>query len=149
MRHLAEERRRERHPRLDAELVGDALGSGHVVNETVNLAYGEGNTLVYCAERIAHELGTEPQMTLAPSLLGEVTHYVADLSKARGLLGYSPKVSLDEGIARAVAWFREHRATHPEEDVPVLADHEGSASDAQPVWKPAAASVQSSTGATG
>jgi len=64
-------------------------------------------------------------MTLAPSLLGEVTHCVADLSKARGLLGYAPRVSLDEGIARAVAWFREHRDAHPEENVPVRADHEG------------------------
>ena len=63
-------------------------------------------------------------MTIAPSLLGEVTHYVADLTKARELLGYDPKVPLDEGIARAVAWFREHRAAHPEEDVPVTADHE-------------------------
>ena len=34
-------------------------------------------------------------MTLAPSLLGEVTHYVADLSKARQLLAYGPQVSLD------------------------------------------------------
>jgi dTDP-D-glucose 4,6-dehydratase len=74
-------------------------------------------------------------MTLAPSLLGEVTHYVADLSKARGLLGYSPKISLDEGIARSVAWFREHRAAHPEEDVPVTADHEGATGGAGAMWK--------------
>ena len=102
----------------------ERLASGHVVNETVNLAYGEGNTLVHCAERIAHELGVEPRMTLAPSLLGEVTHYVADLTRARELLGYDPQVPLDAGIARAVAWFREHRALHPEEDVAVRADHE-------------------------
>ena len=87
----------------------EALAERRVVNQTINLAYGEGNTLVHCAERIAHELGTEPDMTLAPSLLGEVTHYVADLSKARALLDYDPKVPLDDGIARAVAWFREHR----------------------------------------
>ena len=105
----------------------EALAEGRVVNQTINLAYGEGNTLVRCAERIAAELGVEPNMTMAPSLLGEVTHYVADLSKARTLLGYSPKVALDEGIARAVAWFREHRAEHPEEDVTVIADHEGTA----------------------
>ena len=63
-------------------------------------------------------------MTLAPSLLGEVTHYVADLSKARALLGYDPRVPLDEGIARAVAWFREHREAHPEENTWSVADHE-------------------------
>ena len=102
----------------------ERLAQGRVVNETINLAYGEGNTLVHCAERISHELGVEPQMTLAPSLLGEVTHYVADLTRARELLGYDPQVPLDEGIARAVAWFREHRALHPEEDVAVRPDHE-------------------------
>ncbi len=107
------------------------------MNQTINLAYGEGNTLVHCAERIAHELGAEPDMTLAPSLLGEVTHYVADLSKARDLLGYDPQVPLDEGIARAVAWFREHRDAHPDEDVAVVADHERARSLGQG-WKTAA-----------
>jgi UDP-glucose 4-epimerase len=105
------------------------------VNQTINLAYGKGNTLVRCAELIAGELGTSADMTLAPSLLGEVTHYVADLSKARGLLGYSPKVSLDDGIARAVAWFREHREAHPEQDVAVTADHEGAMRESELVWK--------------
>ena len=52
-------------------------------------------------------------MTIAPSLLGEVTRYVADIRKARDLLGWEPQVPLDEGIPRAVAWFREHRAAHP------------------------------------
>ena len=116
----------------------EALAEGRVVNQTINLAYGRGNTLVHCAERIAAELDVDPHMTMAPSLLGEVTHYVADLSKARELLGYDPQVPLDEGIARAVVWFREHRAAHPEENVPVSADHEGKLG-ASPVWKSAAA----------
>jgi UDP-glucose 4-epimerase len=102
----------------------EALAEGRVVNQTINLAYGEGNTLVHCAERIAAELDVEPRMTLAPSLLGEVTHYVADLTKARELLGYDPQVSLDDGIARSVAWFLEHREAHPEEDVEIVPDHE-------------------------
>jgi UDP-glucuronate 4-epimerase len=114
----------------------EALAEGRVVNQTINLAYGQGNTLVDVAERIAAELGVEPDMTIAPSLLGEVTHYVADLSKARQLLGYNPQVPLDEGIGRSVAWFREHRETHPEEDVRVTADHEGSSpDDVEHGWK--------------
>jgi UDP-glucose 4-epimerase len=112
----------------------EALAAGEVANQTINLAYGQGNTLVRCAELIAAELDVDPQMTLAPSLLGEVTHYVADVSKARELLGYEPGVSLGEGIARSVAWFREHRAAHPEEDVPVAADHEGALGD-RSAWK--------------
>lgn len=113
-----------------------ALAEERVVNQTINLAYGEGHTLVECAAQIGSLLGVEPRMTLAPSLLGEVTHYVADLTKARTLLGYEPRVPLDVGLERAVAWFREHRAAHPEEDVPIAADHEGRRSDAASMWKP-------------
>jgi nucleoside-diphosphate-sugar epimerase len=105
-----------------AELVG-----GRVRNETINLAYGGGNTLVRVAELIAARLGVEPDMTLAPALLGEVTHYVADLSKARSLLGYEPRVPLDEGIARAVDWFVSRREAHPEEEHLVPAEDDSQA----------------------
>ena len=100
----------------------DALADGRVVNETINLAYGHGNSLVHAAELIAAELDVEPKIALAPSLLGEVTHYVADLTKARELLEYEPSVALDDGVSRAVAWFKEHRAEHPEDDGPLPAD---------------------------
>jgi UDP-glucose 4-epimerase len=95
-----------------------ALAEGRVANETINLAYGEGNTLVRAAELIAAELGVEPQIAIAPSLLGEVTRYVADVRKARELLGWEPRTPLGEGIPRAVTWFKEWRAAHPEEDRP-------------------------------
>ena len=98
----------------------EALVDGRVTNETINLAFGEGNTLVRAAELIAAELDVEPKMTIAPSLLGEVTRYVADIRKAHDLLGWTPQVPLDEGIPRAVAWFREHRAANPDEDRPVV-----------------------------
>ena len=98
----------------------EALVDGRVTNETINLAFGEGNTLVRAAELIAAQLDVEPKMTIAPSLLGEVTRYVADIRKARDLLGWQPRVPLDEGIPLAVAWFQEHRAAHPEEDRPVV-----------------------------
>jgi UDP-glucuronate 4-epimerase len=98
----------------------EALAVGRISNETINLAFGEGNTLVRAAELIATELDVEPTVTIAPSLLGEVTRYVADIRKARDLLGWQPHVPLHEGIPRAVAWFREHRAAHPEEDLPVV-----------------------------
>ena len=96
------------------------LESGALQNQTINLAYGEGNTLVRAANLIAAELGVEPRITLSPSLLGEVTHYVADISKARELLGWQPETSLDTGIPRAVAWFKEWRAEHPDEDRPFV-----------------------------
>jgi UDP-glucuronate 4-epimerase len=86
----------------------EALVRRRIVNETVNLAYGDGNTLVRAAELIAAEVGVQPAISFAPSLLGEVTHYVADIRKARELLGWSPRTALEQGVPRAVAWFREH-----------------------------------------
>jgi nucleoside-diphosphate-sugar epimerase len=95
-----------------------ALAAGDARNETINLAYGQGNTLVRAANLIADELEVSPKITIAPSLLGEVTHYVADVRKARDVLGWTPQTPLEEGIPQAVAWFREWRAAHPEEDRP-------------------------------
>jgi nucleoside-diphosphate-sugar epimerase len=83
-----------------------ALHEGRVENQTINLAYGEGNSLVKMAQLIGEALDKEPRITLAPTQLGEVTHYVADITKARELLGYSPEVPLEEGIFKAVEWNR-------------------------------------------
>jgi UDP-glucose 4-epimerase len=95
-----------------------ALGAGTAGNETINLAFGQGNTLVRAAELIAQELGVEPNINTAPSLLGEVTHYIADVRKAHDVLDWTPKTPLDDGIPKAVAWFKEWRAAHPDEDRP-------------------------------
>jgi len=88
-------------------------GSG-AVNETINLAYGEGNSLVTLAETIGAALGVAPRLTIAPPRVGEVTHYVADIAKARALLGYEPRVPLSEGIPRAVAWATDYWAKQEE-----------------------------------
>ena len=95
-----------------------ALAEGRVANQTINLAFGQGNTLVRAAELMAAELEVEPQITIAPSLVGEVTHYVADVRKARELLAWEPRTPLVEGMPKAVAWFKEWRSAHPEEDRP-------------------------------
>jgi UDP-glucose 4-epimerase len=95
-----------------------ALAGKRVGNQTINLAFGQGNTLVRAADLIAAELGVTPHVTTAPALLGEVTHYVADVTKARELLGWEPQTPLDDGIPKSVAWFREWRAAHPEENRP-------------------------------
>jgi UDP-glucose 4-epimerase len=97
-----------------------ALAESRIANQTINLAFGQGNTLVRAAELIATELGVEPNVTIAPSLLGEVTHYVADIRKARDLLGWEPKTDLGDGIPKALGWFKEWRSAHPDEDRPFV-----------------------------
>ncbi len=82
----------------------DLLLSGREANQTINLAYGQGNSLVDMAQAIGEAMNIEPQMTVEPSRVGEVTHYVANIGKARALLNYNPQTSLQEGIRKAVAW---------------------------------------------
>jgi UDP-glucose 4-epimerase len=90
----------------------ERLVAGTVVNQTINLAYGEGNTLVRMAELIAESLQVEATINVEPSKLpGEVTHYVANIGRARQLLGYTPQVALAEGLRRAVAWNLEWDAS--------------------------------------
>lgn len=91
----------------------DLLVSGRETNHTINLAYGQGNSLISMAEYIGEALGKEPDMTIEPSRVGEVTHYVANIGKARTLLNYSPETPLREGIRKAVAWCTEWWEKHP------------------------------------
>ena len=98
----------------------ERLATGAVRNETINLAYGQGNTLVRAAELIAAELEVTPHITRERSLVGEVTRYVADIQKARELLGWEPATPLDDGIPQAVGWFRDWRSAHPKEDTHIV-----------------------------
>ena len=80
------------------------LVQGKVVNETFNLSSGSPATLIKLAETIAENLGVTPEIIDRPIQPGEISFYVADLAKARTLLGYQPQVSFEEGVSRAVQW---------------------------------------------
>lgn len=85
----------------------DALVTGRVQNQTINLAYGQGNTLVDVVNIVSLSLGRKPNVRYEPSRSGEVTRYVADIRKARELLGYEPSTPLTAGLPREVEWQRE------------------------------------------
>lgn len=88
------------------------LANAHV-NQTINLAFGQGNSLVTMAEYVGQALGKNPDIRIEPSRIGEVTHYVANIGKANTLLGYRPQYSLEEGINRAVKWSLDWWESHP------------------------------------
>lgn len=85
----------------------DALVTGKVKRETINLAYGQGSTLVDLVNLICLALRKEPTVTYEPARAGEVTRYVADISKARQLLGYNPATPLTAGVPRGIRWQQE------------------------------------------
>jgi UDP-glucose 4-epimerase len=84
----------------------DALIERRVTGQTINLAHGQGNTLVDVVNIVALSLGKKPDVTYEPSRVGEVTRYVADITKAREMLDYRPQVPLSSGLIMAVEWGR-------------------------------------------
>ncbi len=79
-----------------------------VKNDTYNLAYGQGTTILHLAERIKELTGSSSEMEIGKPRTGEVVKYIADITKAREKLGYNPQTSLDDGIKMAVEWYKEH-----------------------------------------
>ena len=86
----------------------DKLMQGNVVNETINLSSGSPATLGYLAETIARYLDVTPEIIDKPIQPGEISFYIADLTKAKQRLGFDPQVSFEEGIKRTVEWSTEY-----------------------------------------
>jgi UDP-glucuronate 4-epimerase len=61
--------------------------------------------LIGCIEQA---VGKKAILDRRPAQLGDVERTYADLSRARSELGYEPKVTLPEGLARFVTWFRQY-----------------------------------------
>ena len=88
----------------------ERLVGGTLAGETFNLAYGAGNRLTNLATLIGTVLEQEPRMQIEASRPGEVTYYVADITRARQKLGYEPRVSLQQGVHRALVWAQDWAA---------------------------------------
>jgi UDP-glucose 4-epimerase len=84
----------------------DALLEGRVVNQTFNLAYGQGQTLSDLVTLIEMATGRKAEATFEEPRPGEVTRYIADIKKATDLLGYRPQTPLIAGIGKYVEWLR-------------------------------------------
>ena len=63
---------------------------------------------------IAEELGVESRVQYLPDQPGDVPITYADVRKASRVLGYSPRVSIREGLRRFVEWYRENDSSTPE-----------------------------------
>lgn len=59
---------------------------------------------------LAQAMGRPATIDQKPLQPGDVTRTFADVSRARAELGYDPQVSMPEGIARFVEWFRAQPA---------------------------------------
>ena len=73
------------------------------------LGSGTGTTLIRLIEEIGKVVGAEfrPEIRHEPFRAGEIRHNWTDVSKAREELGWAPRTSLSDGLARTWTWFRE------------------------------------------
>lgn len=74
--------------------------------EVINVACGERTTVLQMAQYIGEILGKTVKPEHAPARAGDVKHSLADITKARNLLGYEPAVTVREGLEKTVAWHR-------------------------------------------
>lgn len=70
-----------------------------------NLGGSRTTTLRRLVELIGAALGREPRIDWQPNQPGDVPITYADVARAERDLGYAPKVPIEEGIRRFVAWF--------------------------------------------
>ncbi len=77
--------------------------------EVVNLGSDRPVALSSVIEQISALVGRPAHIDRRPPHPADVPATWADISKARSLLGWAPQVALEEGLARCVAWYQEHR----------------------------------------
>jgi UDP-glucuronate 4-epimerase len=90
----------------------DRVSGFHIYNlgESRRVSLG---TLIAILEK---ELGVPAKIQSMPDQPGDVRTTWADVSRARAELDYDPKVPIEEGIRRFVAWLRERRVTRAPEN---------------------------------
>jgi nucleoside-diphosphate-sugar epimerase len=79
--------------------------AGHVFN----VACGVRTTLLDVVHMLSEIVGRKVTPIHEPARAGDIKHSLADIGKARAILGYSAGVSFAEGLQRTVDWYRSRR----------------------------------------
>lgn len=84
------------------------------LNEVFNVAFGGRTSLVELVEYLKESLGEfnrdikNVEVNFGPVRAGDVPHSQASIDKARDLIGYNPKYSVEDGIKLATKWYWEN-----------------------------------------
>jgi dTDP-L-rhamnose 4-epimerase len=83
-----------------------ALTAARAPGNVLNIGSGRPYTVREIAERVAEVLGKGlPPQISGKYRAGDIRHCFADISQAREILGYRPRVTLDQGLAEVAAWL--------------------------------------------
>lgn len=76
-----------------------------ISGEVINIACGQTVDLIELHSAINRIMKKDLPPVMAPPRVGDVMHSSADITKAKKLLGYEPKFSFEEGLAKTCAFF--------------------------------------------
>lgn len=85
-------------------LVALALSGEH---EPVNLGNPDERTILELAESILRRVDTDSTIRYEPLPVDDPRSRLPDISRARAILGWEPRVSFDEGIDKTIDWHRQ------------------------------------------
>jgi nucleoside-diphosphate-sugar epimerase len=89
---------------IEANLkAADAPG---VSGQVFNVACGEATTLLEVVAAVGKQLGKNLVARHETPRAGDIKHSLADIEKAKKLLGYTASVSFAEGLRRTIEWYR-------------------------------------------
>ena len=77
--------------------------------EIINLGRSDTVMLRELIAKIESRLDKTAMIKIMPAQAGDVERTFADISKAKNLLGYSPRVSIDQGLDRFINWYLTQR----------------------------------------
>lgn len=89
-------------------VMGALFFSGNLF-EVLNLGESQTTSLSELIHCIEAALGKRAIIERLPEQKGDMPQTCADISKARALLGYNPKVPIESGIPLFVEWYLQHR----------------------------------------
>lgn len=98
---------------IQANRLAVEVENPRALNQVYNVAYGAGTSVVDLVEMIRAALKnhldhvSEVPVEFGPGRRGDVRDSLADISKARELLGYRPSHSIREGLEEAIGWYLE------------------------------------------
>ena len=87
----------------------DYVENNETVYEVLNLGNSSPVSLKEMIDIIGKVVGITPNIKQLPMQPGDVERTYADVSKAKALIGYEPKVSFEQGITSFVEWYKQNR----------------------------------------
>jgi len=92
---------------VEANLLAIKAPAEAVAGQVFNVATGRASDLNEAVRVLKKLIGYAGEVKYGPERAGDVKHSLADLTRAKEHLGYTPHVDFEEGLHRTIAWYRQ------------------------------------------